>query len=689
MNPKLKIIEEQLTLGNVNGAIKQARNIIEKYNKGHFTTSIDEIELTYTQMIRYFIAGTVDERRSEVIGFIKYKIYEICRDILLEEDLKTATSKFYDIKRSLSLSKYSVKTIFNESLIDLSSPKEYYQSLNLLFHYVMACDNLSEEDIQTLLSLSNHDIIYMTISAAMIGVCEVWSFSKVEYIFKALVLFSDKSYIQINALFAIVLISWHQQLMIKLSYPKIESLWSLAKDDCPDYVQIIREIILKIYQNRENEHAYNLITSSIKKNIGSMDISNIKNLNNLSVFPSHDIVNNSSLEYVEKVNSQIDQLRDRGIDLTYVSFRSVYIHPFFNDIYKFFIPFNINHPDYSSYIDDPVIQNKLTEELSSFSDVDAYALRITIDMLGSMLKDAPLSQMIEGIKNMQGVDNISDKSKLIKWIVGDFYRFITLSRDAKHLFNPFLDVFVQDVESPIFSSEIINDKLLADICYSLSYNNLSKLNTQEIDTLLLFSPNNEHLLTLKSEIYEHKGDYIEALHILKDLFRITNKEEILPKIANCMYNLNLYDEALNVYIAIEKDKVNLEKIIMCYIYTKRYTKALDKLEEVVSLYGEDRQTKSMRAMCLIYTNNIEESFKIYSEIIATGTLRDIDNLYVGHCHLCRGEYDLAIEYYKKYNSFTGQNIFTYVNKKDYLLSSILKVDEDTISLVVDSLHINS
>lgn len=498
------------------------------------TDKIQNLQNTYRTLLGYYIDGTEDPERTEVINYLIRETYEltdtICSDYIpvsyCEDDIykKLFTPLLYDTEHISYASALASGTNDIEGAVAASA-------------VTLSCINVFQEEKLT----------------ALIEFCK-----------------SPSRITKLRGITGVILtLIYHDE---RLSYyPAINNSLNLLFDD-DENVKLAQAVVLSLLRCTETKRITDDIKESILPNISkiapdvekSSDETGENKAPEDKIYEIQDKLEDSGL--ADKMRS-IAQLQQEGADINYSSFSQLKGFSFFSCIENWLMPFFKDNKNIADLFNDSADGISIVSTLLSSStmcDSDKYSLCLNIKAVSDSLRTTLLSNLNAENEALSGIgeENESDE-KAINHYIQDLYRLFKLHRDHRY----YKDIFEGDMalhNLRFFRFINPNNTFLPEIA---SFYYSKQLNNEALDAYQkLLSSDSANLAFIKAignclirlQNYDTAIEYWTKADIIE-----SGEESTMKRLALCYKKSGNYSEAEKLYSALlESDSENLN-----YLYS--------------------------------------------------------------------------------------------------------------------------
>jgi tetratricopeptide (TPR) repeat protein len=700
---------------------------------GNIRDELDNIVMTYRNILRYTIEGVRDPERNKIYLKLMQSI------LLLADKVKQDILSHYSgwntywvkqqIEREHALSgKTIVETVddlmFKQELdewLRLSSEtnpdpeseisKKHKQLIRNIFNHLWITDYYGEAE-NSLISIIIRSGKFrwhessIFVSAVTLSLFRTW---QPEKIFLLMDLYnSGEEQVMERALTGLILnLHYYNDRMIL--YPDI--IQKIRNLSCEEkFREQSRIVVLQAIRSRETEKLSRKLNDEILpkvaklkprldekldlENILPKDMSDDKNPDWSKIFPDSDDI--------LKTMEELTNLQMEGADVYMSAFANLKHFDFFGDFQNWFVPFYPDHEAVDVIYSDEVLgpgTNELAEALYKtpfICNSDKYSLLLNLIHLPSAQKTMMLKVFrmeLDGLGEMNSDESGTDSYRSFRMhttqYLQDLYRFFKLSpykKEFEDVFSGKLDIYNSDFfRMSVNISEA--EAGLADYFFSKNYfDDALDIFLRQVES----RPDDAQLYEKIGYCYQEAEFLEEALRYYRMAELIDRKVWTIKKIGLCLRRLGRFDEALEYYLqAGDMEPENIHTIIMiahCYLDLKDYESALKYYFSVE--YKEPVNIKILRpiAWCYFALGRLDDSEK-YFERLSAEKLTAYDFINKGHLALCKGSKKEAAGYYKQsiLSGRISKDDFMRVFSEDRSLLIANGVNDDDLPILLDYL----
>jgi tetratricopeptide (TPR) repeat protein len=735
----LKVIQQHKRLCKlISGKkVKESLDILDgmvsSTGDGNFRDELDNIAMTYRNILRYTIEGVRDPDRNKIYLKLMQSILVLSDKV--RQDILSHYSGWHtywvkqQIEKEHALSgKTIVETVddlmFKQELdewLRLSSEvspnpesdisKKHKQLIRNIFNHLWITDYYGEAE-ESLISIIiksgkfrwHESSIF--VSALTLSLFRTWQSEKV---FLLTDLYnSGEDQVKERALTGLILNLHYYNDRMSL-YPDImEKIRKLSREE--KFREHSRIIVLQAIRSRETEKLSRKLNDEILpkvarlkprldekldlENILPKDLSEDRNPDWSKMFPdSEDIL---------KTMEELTNLQMEGADVYMSAFANLKHFDFFRDFQNWFVPFYPEHEAVDVIYADEVLgpgTNELADALYKtpfICNSDKYSLLLNLIHLPAAQKTMMLKVFrmeLDGLGEMNSDESGTDPYRNFRMHVTqylqDLYRFFKLSpykKEFEDVFSGKLDIYNSD----FFRRSSDNsdaEAALADYFFGKDYfDDALELFLRQVEK----KPDNAQLYEKIGYCYQEADFLDEALRYYRMAELIDRKVWTVKKIGLCLRRLGSFEKALEYYLqAHDMEPDNIHTIIMiahCYLDLKEYESALKYYFSAE--YNEPGNIKILRpiAWCYFALGRLDDSEKYY-ERLSVEKLTAYDFINKGHLALCKGNKKEAADYYKQ-SILSGQILkddFMRVFSEDRILLIANGVNDDDLPILLDYL----
>ena len=722
--------------GRIKYSLDQLKEFIVNSSNADHHNQLENLEMTYRNMIRYTAEGIQDPERKNIYTRLQQSIMKLAdmakQDMLAHYSgwhtywLKTNT----DRERKLagkSLAESIDDLIFKSELDEwlkisgtrLSDPEadiaiRHRKLIEDIFNHFWLTDYYGDAE-EELLAIINDETKFtwyersLFVSAVTLSTLRIWEKKKV---FELIRFYEEGGHRTTErALAGLVLVLHYYNSRLSLHPDLVTRLQDMFSNSAPR--EHLRITIMQTLRSRETERISRKLRDEILPKVANLRPRIEEKLDLDSLLPENLIEGKNpdwsdmfeESEDIYKTMEEFSKLQMEGADVYMSAFSNLKNFDFFRTFSNWFMPFYPDHEAIEDIFMDDVLSegtNELAEALFKtpfICNSDKYSLVLNLKHLPDSQKKMMLKVFrmeLEGLEQMkdQEIDldpNLTFRTNITQYLQ-DLYRFFKLSPYK----NEFEDVFRGrlDIQNSVFFKKIFTSK--EDIMTLGDYYFGKNFYTEALEIYNGLAENvtdDPQLFEKSGYCYQQEGDFEMALEMYNRADILDRKVWTLKKTGYCLRRLRRYDEALDHYLEAETaDTGNMHTIAMighCYLDMKDYESALKYYFKVEYNDPDNFRVLKPIAWCYFATGKFEQSRKYY-EKLSSGKLSAHDLINMGHLELCTGNNSDAIDLYRRSmteGGMSGDN-FLEILEEDREILTRLGVDADDIPIISDFLLYN-
>jgi tetratricopeptide (TPR) repeat protein len=671
-----KLLEQSRLLD----AFEKIASVLPQSSYNVYSTQLDELRFTYSNMLNYTMKGIDDPQRDEIYHKLILKTYDLSDNLKLDL-MNLPGFRLASMKNELEKQLHQSKEDLAESLLSLSfdhelnemlrgsafvedeseseSARKHRQTIQRVFSFLWLNNQISEDDTRVVEQIFRSSSIpwyekALLVSAITLGLVRTFDIRRIEILIK---LYSNSNpQISQRALVGILIAFSLYDKRIGLT-TQLDGIVKLLMDE-ESFEADSFSVITQIIRSKDTDKLARKFREDIVPDIlrFNEDLSRKLNLENL-LETGDDLDKNPEWEkYFDNQPDLVRKLEDltnmqmEGADVFLGAFSMLKNFAFFNEVHHWFMPFYKEHFAVASALRNENesfrgVLLKGVENSPYMCNSDKFSFILNLSQMPQQQKEL-MSQMFsaeieqfEELMNEELTDPALRKKRIVIQYIQDLYRFFKL--------NPVRtetgDVFLQSLD---IQNTGVMGGLISSIDFYRSIAGFYFDNDHFAEAYSIYQKLIENQVN-SAEIYEkagyclqQTGKFSEAITMYQkaDLFD-TNRKWLLGKLAQCHLKLSQPKEALDVYIELlqlepENRKV-LASVGTCYLNLGDYDKALETFYRLE--FTEPGSAGSMRpvAWCLFTLNRLEEADNYYSQLIEMEP-NEFDYMNAGHVAWCLG-----------------------------------------------------
>ncbi|MFI3297280.1 MAG: tetratricopeptide repeat protein [bacterium] len=694
----------------------EIKPLLSELQKWWAISRTEEIEMLYTQMLKYSSGDVIDPNRSTLITKIKRDLYLLVADVaeaLATENRVTEeyTKKFYN-KTTLDGVVSQLDILKKINNVDSYS----FDAMNLLdnlFNAIWLSDRFSSENETLLANIINDNDLIDIVKPSMLSALTL----KSQRIYDSVILrIALDNITNVN-----VVIRVRAQLLFLSIYAKYFDIIDFESVELKSKIEfvlsesnIISELLLVVkyaINTLDTERITRMIEQDIMPEMikQSGEFRKLFTNDDMSELVEDEDEANPKWKTLfeetglaDKIN-EYQHLQSSGADIHMSTFSKMKSYPFFSKFSNWFLPFDQRVNDIYGTSDNLPDLFKMFAQSPMMCNSDKYSFFLSVAHMGDLagfnnaafndadiLEQAKDEMMPEKWKN----SDYSDFNVILKGYTQDIYRYYNLNKRAANLSNP-LDTIVA------FTSQQNFMKLFS------SYDDLVKISTWLFEkeawneSLLLFELVDKQQGSSDHFFYQQMGFAYQQLSKFDKALTYYEKADvlepndvwILKSKASCYRKLHNLEGAMDCYNSILQ--VNSENITAslalanCYMQQGDYAKARALYFKADFLSPDNDKIKRALAWALYNDGDFSRALELYKVLLSLDRVDNVDALNAGHTFLAMGDRVNAIRCYRLlYSNLNDKVLFVKMMNNDieYILKANLS-NED-ISLLVDRIIMN-
>ena len=716
--------------GRLKEALIQLQGISVQANRWDLHNRIENTLMAYGYMLQYAGQGMDDPNRKEFYRQTLRTAYELtdATNIALLSMKTSAT--FYDRIRTSALQPYKA---YSELQLQLEAYTEDMGTATLLYHdekrrqaemekigkvhesvltelfdktwttpFWTETESQEAHNILQSVLVSSNDIAIM-VSATTMSLLRIFDAKKLAFLFDA---YQHEDF-QVNqrAIVGIVIALYKHEERLRL-YPEFVSRLALLCEE-DRFKKNLQTIQMQLLITRETSK----IDKKMREEIIPEMMKNAKQLNNPKFrFDETEDAEDQNPEWEEWMDKsgmsekikEMGEWQMAGADVYMSSFAQLKSYPFFNQIFHWFYPFDVNLPELAPIKKDFEAQHfsalKLIAHSEHFCNSDKYSFCLAMLSMPQSIKELSLQQMEE---QTQMHEELKDKMQLLtqngkeaksisRQYIQDLYRFFKLwkrHQEEEDIFQWKFNLW----KNPLFGDALQEAEITKELADYL----LQKEYMEEAYTLYLRLMDAH---TPMADVYQKAGFIMQKQKRYQEAFRHYEYADILQPdnvwtnkhLAQCYKLCGNFANALKYYQKVEAaqpDNLNIAlQIGQCLARMEKYEEALAYFYKVEYLEKNPDNARRAIAWCSFLTHKDEDALKYYGMLLEQSSAKPEDWMNAGHVHLVANHIQEALHHYRnaqKHFEYHGEFIDAFLKDKDTLLQ-MGKAEED-IAIVLDLL----
>lgn len=669
----LERIFKQLIRGNAGMAIAELETYLSAWSNPQTAEKLQAVKAEYELMADYWQRGAKDPQIDKQYQRLLQRVYVLSANISIHRHMKsssflsTLSSGVRQQGRSWTLDaiRHEMEGFVSDvAMLELESEdqrqvksrqlyKDHQQQMNQLFNYVVTShvwtDGIANgmEELLVSPTVDTNDQ-QLLVSAIMLSLMNRFDMAK----FRLLVDVYRRS--QDEQVRQRALVGWVLSIDddFRNVWPEQQELVTellQSKRVCRELTELQMQLVYALDSEKETSTIRDEIMPDLMKNNNFRITQN--GIEEVEDDPMEDILHPDAAEQrMERLEASFQQMMDmqkQGADIYFGGFSQMKRFPFFYDMSNWLVPFFMQHPDISQFVQrmgDNVFIEQLLQR-GSFCNSDKYSLVIAFQQvmdrlpenLRQMMKrgEAAMSEEIES-------EELLSPAYIRRSYLMDLYRFFRLFPNRSALCNPF-DTSKDELGMCLF------------IGSALFRGTPLEQSKREVVAMLrkrhLFTSAETVLMTFPEEMRDvqyhlWREEYAIALQLESD------NERALSGQARAMFNAGIYEEALECYDRLQllhpyKMGYVLNKAV-CLLHLEEYDEALKLLYQLNYEHEEDDNVRRVLAWTLTCSGKLEQAERLYVQLTEGGQAQHEDFQNYGYCLWLSGRIGEAVGMFRKY-----------------------------------------
>ncbi|MBQ9656468.1 MAG: hypothetical protein IJV38_10700 [Prevotella sp.] len=668
---------QQIITGNAGLAIAEAETYLAAWPNPQTAEKLRAIKDEYLLMAGYWTKGVRDPQLEQQYQRLLQRVYVLCANIAVFRHIKASSylSMLHinarkpgyrwamdDIRRELEgfVSDVALLELEPEEQRKQKSRDTYrrhQQYVNALFNYILtshAWTGGTGEAMQELLLAPTVDSTdqQLLVSAVALSLMNRFDIVKFRLLTNVYRLSADEQVRQ-RALVGWVLGSDDDFIGV---YPEQRTLVAdMLRDEavCSELTELQMQLVYTLNAEKDTTTITKEIMPDLIKNNNFRITRN--GLEEIPEDPLEDVLNpDASEQRMERLESSFQRMIDmqkQGADIYFGGFSQMKRFPFFYDISNWLVPFYMQHPDISEFVERAGSSTMLEKMLrrGSFCDSDKYSFVMAFQQVLNHLPDK-FKQMVNSGEAMLGneiePEELQSATFMRRSYLMDLYRFFRLFPNRSALCNPF-DTTKSELGFCLFFTSALFSGTPLEAYKPKVTAMLRKQRLNASATLLLDSfPETMH----DAQYYLWRGDYAAALRLEPD------NERALAGHARELFKAGRHDEAEACYDRLQllhpKTGYVLNKAV-CLVQMEEYEEALRWLYQLNYEHEDDDNVTRVLAWALTCSGKLEQAAKYYSQLTAANTATAEDYQNQGCCLWLMERISDAADSLHKYAELSG------------------------------------
>ena len=668
---------QQIITGNAGLAIAEAETYLAAWPNPQTAEKLRAIKDEYLLMAGYWTKGIRDPQLEQQYQRLLQRVYVLCANIAVFRHIKASSylSMLHinarkpgyrwamdDIRRELEgfVSDVALLELEPEEQRKQKSRDTYrrhQQYVNALFNYILtshAWTGGTGEAMQELLLAPTVDSAdqQLLVSAVVLSLMNRFDMVKFRLLTNVYRLSADEQVRQ-RALVGWVLGSDDDFIGV---YPEQRTLVAdMLRDEavCSELTELQMQLVYTLNAEKDTTTITKEIMPDLIKNNNFRITRN--GLEEIPEDPLEDVLNpDASEQRMERLESSFQRMIDmqkQGADIYFGGFSQMKRFPFFYDISNWLVPFYMQHPDISEFVERAGSSTMLEKMLrrGSFCDSDKYSFVMAFQQVLNHLPDK-FKQMVNSGEAMLGneiePEELQSATFMRRSYLMDLYRFFRLFPNRSALCNPF-DTTKSELGFCLFFTSALFSGTPLEAYKPKVTAMLKKQRLNASATLLLDTfPETMH----DAQYYLWRGDYAAALRLEPD------NERALAGHARELFKAGRHGEAEACYDRLQllhpKTGYVLNKAV-CLVQMEEYEEALRWLYQLNYEHEDDDNVTRVLAWALTCSGKLEQAAKYYSQLTAADTATAEDYQNQGCCLWLMERISDAADSLHKYAELSG------------------------------------
>lgn len=671
-------IFRQLIEDNVGLAIAEMETYLTAWPNAQTMEQLNVLKDEYGLMTDYWKRGAKDPQLDEQYQRLLQRLYVLCANISIHRHMSSSSylQGLYNGVRqqgrgwSLAAVRQEMENFVSEvAMLELEPAhkrkekeqtlyRHHQEAMTSLFNYVLTghiwSDGVGQEMEQILLSptIDGNDQ-QLLVSAVMLSLLNRFDIVKFRLLTRVYRLSQDEEVRQ-RALVGWVLSIDDDWLTVYPEQRDIVGELLKSARTCGELTELQMQLVYALNAEKDTTTIQQEIMPDLMRN-NSLHITH-NGIEEVEEDPMEDVLNpDASEQRMERLEASFSRMMDmqkQGADIYFGGFSQMKRFPFFYDISNWFVPFYMQHPDISQFVqkmEDNSFMEKLVQR-GPLCNSDKYSFLIAFQQVFDRLPEHLRQMMKRGEASMGGEVEPEEQSSpafIRRSYLMDVYRFFRLFPNRSALCNPF-DTSKQELGMCLFfgSSVLAGTPLEAKKREVVAM--LKKRRLEETAALLLetFPPEMRDV-----QYYLWTKDYEKALQLEP------THEKALAGFARQAFSQSRYEEAEEAYdrlLLLNPDATSymLNKAV-CQVNMEAYEDALKILFRLDYEHPEDMGVKRVLAWALTCEGKLEQARQLFQQLLREPTPKASDYQNYGYCLWLEGRISEAADQFRKYGELVG------------------------------------
>ena len=687
----LEPIFRQLTDGNVGLAISELTTYLSAWPNPQSFEKLDAIKADYQLMADYWQKGVADPQQAQQYQQLLQRLYVLSANIAVHRHMVASSylQVLYQGARqkgrswSLDAIRHEMENFVSEvAMLELEPEhtrqtksqdlyKQHQQQMNQLFNYIVTSHIWTDgigQTMEEMLVAPTVDSIdqQLLVSAVMLSLMNRFDIAKFRLLVNVYRRSMDEQVRQ-RALVGWVLSLDDDFLNV---YPEQRELIAgllKSKRACQELTELQMQLVYTLNAEKDTATVEKEIMPDLLKN-NSLRVTG-NGIEEIPEDPLEDVLNpNASEQRMEKLEALFQRMQDmqkRGADIYFGGFSQMKRNPFFYDMSNWFVPFYMQHPDISNFVQ-KIGNNRFVENVmrrGPFCNSDKYSFVMAFQQVVDHLPESLQQMMKRGEASLDEMEQEEQQSPAFirRSYLMDLYRFFRLFPNRAALCNPFEITRQQLGMCLFFTSSLFADTPLEEskreVVAMLKKRQMNEFAHQLLDTF----PQSMHDI----QYYLWTEQYTRAVELEPD------NERALAGKARQDFETGLYEEAENEYehlMLLRPDKPGyMLNRSVCLVKLEEYEDALQLLYRLNYEHPDDLNVCRVLAWTLTCDGKLEQAEKLFHQLMEAEEPTDEDYQNRGYCLWLMGKLTEAADSFRKSIEMAGtDNLFAFIFDKRWL-----------------------
>ena len=627
---------KELSVLAIGSGLNQLKTIARYCSDNQIISQVEEIMENYHSMLSFLANGGKDEERSQTQEKISQKALAVLmaahRNIRLQEDNQKYSKSYHELQNLYGTEpEQELLKKWGSNL----EPDEQMLIQDHLFLLIWTSPLWTQKQTAQwyeFLCRQTDNIQTHLVGAVILSLWEYFDVEKLSLLF----FFTENENEKLNALSVTALIFLAEKYKFELTH-------------YPD--------LCKRYQEKPiKSHFFEVLT---EKMIMHQTLLALKEEESMITSFSLSMSQEDMSQLMEKKMNHLQKMIADGLDVNLGNRMSLWNRSDFlrDNISHWWIPFEITSPAIQDLLIDKDGNFKADSykmlDVPNECDIDRYAMYSYVAK--SSLKNSFLDIMAKGFQEIeQATDGeIYIQINHYKITMQNLYRIFTYSPIKNQIDNPFSWKYCF-WENPVYQiqfSEKEYHRLIQAMISSEFYNDAA----QWIDSIGQKEGYDYYMLEKKTDCQIKLEQYAQAIDLLTQiLFLEPNDKEALQKMQQCYKHLGKHEKELQFTMKLLEmypDEIQYtDNAAFTLMKLKRYEEALPyffKLDYLKS--GNPRYMQGIEK-CAFHLKKFDVALRYCLAILEVPNVKykEVEYKNAGHIYLVQGDWNKALEYYKKF-----------------------------------------